>query len=117
MSVQKLIDCSPERLLAPQWLNNREIAVIEINAGQASLKRYDLKTLEKSFLYQSDEVIPYQLSFSRQTNILTITAMNLSGSKELIFLDISNGAINRNETTTFVPRDNNDNWYPSSTPL
>jgi DNA-binding winged helix-turn-helix (wHTH) protein/roadblock/LC7 domain-containing protein len=117
LSVQKLIDCSPERLLAPQWLNNREIAVIEINAGQASLKRYDLKTLEKSFLYQSDEVIPYQLSFSRQTNILTITAMNLSGGKELIFLDISNGAINRNETTTFVPRDNNDNWYPSSTPL
>lgn len=114
LSVQKLIDCSPERLLAPEWLNNREIAVIEISAGQASLERYDLKTREKSFIYQSDEVIPYQLSFSRQTNILTISAMNLSGSKELIFLDISNGAINRNETPAAVPR---DSWYPSSTPL
>jgi hypothetical protein len=114
LSVEKLIDCSPERLFAPEWLNNREIAVIEMSENSASLKRYDLKTQNKSFLYQSDEVIPYQLSFSRQTNILTITAMNLAGKKELLFLDISNGAINRNDTSAFVTE---ETWYPSSAPL
>lgn len=114
LSVEKLIDCSPERLFAPEWLNNREIAVIEMSENSASLKRYDLKTQNRSFLYQSDEVIPYQLSFSRQTNILTITAMNLAGKKELIFLDISNGAINRNDTSAFVTE---ETWYPSSAPL
>ncbi len=114
LSVEKLIDCSPEHLFAPEWLNNREIAVIEMSDDVASLKRYDLKTQNRSFLYQSDEVIPYQLSFSRQTNILTITAMNLSGRKELLFLDISNGAINRNDTSGFVTE---ETWYPSSTPL
>jgi len=114
LSVEKLIHCSPERLFAPEWLNNREIAVIEMSNDAASLKRYDLKTQNKSSLYQSDEIIPYQLSFSRQTNILTITAMNLAGKKELLFLDISNGAINRNDTSAFVTE---ETWYPSSTPL
>ena len=114
LSVDKLIDCSPERLFAPEWLNNREIAVIEMSSDAASLKRYDLKTRKKSSLYQSDEVIPYKLSFSRQTNILTISALNQMGAKQLLFLDISNGAINRNDTATFMTE---ERWYPSSTPL
>lgn len=114
LSVEKLIDCSPEGLFAPEWLNNREIAVIEMSSDAASLKRYDLKTRKKSSLYQSDQVIPYKLSFSRQTNILTISALNLLGGKQLLFLDISNGAINRNETATFMTE---ERWYPSSTPL
>lgn len=114
LSVEKLIDCSPERLFAPEWLNNREIAVIEMSSDAASLKRYDLKTRKKSSLYLSDEVIPYKLSFSRQTNILTISALSLRGGKQLLFLDISNGAINRNDTATFMTE---EGWYPSSTPL
>lgn len=114
LSVQKLIDCSPVQLLAPEWLNNRQLVVIELEAGTATLKQYDLKSRERSTLYESQSLVPYHLSFSRQTDILTIMAINPAGIKELLFMDIRTGSLNRTGTAAFVPE---TTWYPSAAPL
>lgn len=114
LDVQTLIDCSPRRLLAPEWLGAGALAVVELEARQASLVRYDLRTRERAPLFQSSELLPYHLSFSRQTGTLTIMAVTPAGRKELLFLDINTGTVNRNDTAVFVP---DENWYPSSSPL
>lgn len=114
LSVQKIIDCSPNRLLSPEWLNPRELAVIEINAQEAMLVRFDIRSMSREVLYQSREMLPYHLSYSRQTTTLTIMAINAYGRKELLFLDTRTGTLIRNDTAEFVP---DENWYPSSTPL
>lgn len=114
LSVQKLIDCSPNRLLSPEWLNSHELVVIEMNENEAVLVRFGLRPPAREVLYQSSDMLPYHLSYSRQTSTLTIMAINPYGRKELLFLDTRTGAINRNNTAVFVP---DENWYPSSTPL
>jgi hypothetical protein len=111
--VKTLIDCKAKKLLAPEWLNNNQLAVIELDRFEASLVQYDLKTLTTDLLFKSTEQIPYQQSYSRQTNILTIMAVNAGGQKELMFLDINTGAINQNDTAVF---DTEVDWYPSSNP-
>jgi DNA-binding winged helix-turn-helix (wHTH) protein len=113
LSVQKLIDCSPYRLLSPEWLNGRELVVIEMNADEAMLSRFDIRTKSREELYQSRDMLPYHLSYSRQATTLTIMAINPYGRKELLFLDTRTGTLNRNETAEFVP---DENWYPSSFP-
>jgi len=114
LSVQKLIECSPYRLLSPEWLNGRDLVVIEMNESEAMLSRFDIRTKSREELYQSHDMLPYHLSYSRQTTTLTIMAINPYGRKELLFLDTRTGTLNRNETAEFVP---DENWYPSSTPL
>lgn len=112
--VEKLIDCSPYKLLAPEWINNKQLAYIELGATKASLVQFDLKTFSSTPLLENSEQIPYHLSYSRQTNILTIMTINPDGQKELLFLDRFSGTININDTAV-IGRD--ENWYPSSTPL
>ena len=112
--LQRLIDCSPRRLLSPEFLNNRELAVIELADDLASLVRYDLKTGARELLYESNDMIPYRLSYSRQTSTLTIMAINPYGSKELLFLDTRTGILNRNNSAVFRSE---EDWYPSSNPL
>lgn len=112
--VEKLIDCSPYHLLAPEWINNKLLAYIELGANEARLVQFDLKTFTSTPLLLSTEQIPYHLSYSRQTNILTIMTINPDGQKELLFVDRFSGTININDTTV-IGRD--ENWYPSSTPL
>ncbi len=114
LSVQKLIDCSPYRLLSPEWLNSHELVVIEMNQDEAILSRFDVRAKSREELYQSRDMLPYHLSYSRQTATLTIMAINPQGRKELLFLDTRTGTLNRNDTAEFVP---DENWYPSSTPL
>ena len=114
LSVDKLIECSPDRILSPEWLGPRELAVIEINASEAKLVRYDFRSASREVLYQSSDMLPYMLSYSRQTATLTIMAINPYGRKELLFFDTRTGTLNRNDTAVFVP---DENWYPSSTPL
>ncbi|MDG2174974.1 MAG: winged helix-turn-helix domain-containing protein [Gammaproteobacteria bacterium] len=111
--VETLVDCKAKKLLAPEWLNNNQLAVIELDRFEASLVQYDLKTLTTNLLFKSTEQIPYQQSYSRQTNILTMMAVNASGQKELMFLDINTGAIIQNDTAVF---DTELDWYPSSNP-
>lgn len=113
LMVEKLIECSTSRLLAPEWINNNALAYIAIRENAASLVQFDLKMLTSEQLLESNDKIPYHLSFSRQTNILTIMAIDPLGQKELLFLDINSGNINRNDTAVFT---NEDSFYPSSTP-
>ena len=113
LMVEKLIDCNMNRLLAPEWINNNVFAYIAISEKAASLVQLDLKSLTSEQLLESNDKIPYHLSFSRQTNILTIMAIDPLGQKELLFLDINSGNINRNDTAVFT---NEDSFYPSSTP-
>ena len=112
--VNKLIDCMDSRIVAPEWLNNRTLAFIAINESGASLQKLDLKKLNTEELLSSSNQVPYHLSFSRQTNILTIMAIDEAGQKELLFLDTNSGLINRNVRAVFPPE---ENFYPSSTPL
>jgi len=112
--VNKLIDCMDSRIVAPKWLNNRTLAFIAINESEASLQKLDLKTLVTQELLSSSNQVPYHLSFSRQTNILTIMAIDQAGQKELLFLDINSGLINRNIRAVFPTK---ENFYPSSIPL
>jgi len=123
LSVQKLIDCSPSRLLSPEWLGPRELAVIEVSENTAALVSFDLASPEqgeqdhspdRQVLYQSSNMLPYHLSYSRQTGVLTIMAINPEGRKELLFMDTRTGTVNHNETAVFLP---DDNWYPSAVPL
>lgn len=114
LSVQKLIDCSPSRLLSPEWLGPRELAVIEVSDKEAALVRFDLHSPEREVLYQSSDLMPYHLSYSRQTGNLTIMAINALGRKELLFLDTRSGKVSHNETAVFLP---DENWYPSAAPL
>lgn len=109
--VETLVDCKAKKLLAPEWLNNNQMSVIELDKFEASLVQYDLKTLTTNLLFNSTDQIPYEQSYSRQTNILTIMAVNTVGLKELMFLDINTGAINQNNTAVF---DTEVDWYPSS---
>jgi len=112
--VNKLIDCMDSRIVAPEWLNNRTLAFIAINESGASLQKLDLKKLDTEELLSSSNQVPYHLSFSRQTNILTIMAIDEAGQKVLLFLDTNSGLINRNVRAVFPPE---ENFYPSSTPL
>ncbi|MGA0933906.1 MAG: winged helix-turn-helix domain-containing protein [Pseudohongiellaceae bacterium] len=123
LSVQKLIDCSPSRLLSPEWLGPRELAVIEVSENTAALVSFDLASPEqgeqdhspdRQVLYQSSNMLPYHLSYSRQTGVLTIMAINPEGRKELLFMDTRTGTVNHNETAVFLP---DDNWYPSAVPF
>ena len=123
LSVQKLIDCSPSRLLSPEWLGPRELAVIEVSENTAALVSFDLASPEqgeqdhspdRQVLYQSSNMLPYHLSGSRQTGVLTIMAINPEGRKELLFMDTRTGTVNHNETAVFLP---DDNWYPSAVPF
>jgi len=123
LSAQKLIDCSPSRLLSPEWLGPRELAVIEVSENTAALVSFDLASPEqgeqdhspdRQVLYQSSNMLPYHLSYSRQTGVLTIMAINPEGRKELLFMDTRTGTVNHNETAVFLP---DDNWYPSAVPL
>lgn len=113
-TVQKLIDCSPDRLLSPQWLSKQTLAVLELKDTGAVLARYDVKLGSREVLYNQFDRLPYDLSFSRQTGVLTIMALNPAGQKELLFLDLRSGALNRNDTVLTPPP---EDWYPSSTPL
>jgi len=123
LSVQKLIDCSPSRLLSPEWLGPRELAVIEVSENTAALVSFDLASPEqgeqdhspdRQVLYQSSNMLPYHLSYSRQTGVLTIMAINPEGRKELLFMDTRTGTVNHNETAVFLP---DHNWYPSAVPF
>ena len=114
LMVEKLIDCNLNRLLAPEWINNNALAYITISDNAASLVQFNLKTLTSEQLLESDDKIPYHLSFSPQTNILTIMAIDPLGQKELLFLDINSGIINKNDTAVFT---NENSFYPSSTPV
>lgn len=123
LSVQKLIECSPSRLLSPEWLGPRELAVIEVSENTAALVSFDLASPEpgepdhspeRKVLYKSSDMLPYHLSYSRQTGVLTIMAINPEGRKELLFMDTRTGTVNHNDTAVFLP---DDNWYPSAAPL
>jgi hypothetical protein len=111
--VETLVDCKAKKLLAPEWLNNNQLSVIELDKFDASLVQYDLKTLTTNLLFNSTDQIPFEQSYSHQTNILAIIAVNTVGLKELMFLDINAGAINQNNTAIF---DTEVGWYPSSNP-
>ena len=95
-------------------MSKQTLAVLELNDTGAVLARYDVKLGSREVLYNRFDMLPYDLSFSRQTGVLTIMALNPGGQKELLFLDLRSGALNRNDTVLTPPP---EDWYPSSTPL
>lgn len=113
LSEQKLTHCSPNRLLSPEWLGKKTLAVIELADDMAILAQYDTRTLERSVLFESREVIPYRLSYSRQTSTLTISAINAQGRKVLLFFNTRTGQMNRNDAAVITSE---EDWYPSASP-
>ena len=101
--VDRLTPCMEQRLAAPEWINNRALAFITIGNNISSIEQLDLKTMTTRQLLSSAEEVPYHLSYSPQTSILTIMAIDDEGQKELLFLDTTSGTINKNERAVFTP--------------